>query len=91
MEWGGWCTKSVRGTHSCGLRKGINLRWDGFLQYIHFDVGEGNQVRFWHDRWLVRCGDQPLRMVFLDLYDCCVAKDALVDSLLGKQNEGVRT
>lgn len=36
--------------------------WDAFAQNIEFDVGVGNRVQLWHDRW---SGESPLREVFL--------------------------
>ena len=46
-EWGGWCTKSVRGTHDCGLWKSISMDGKGFYSiYACFDIGEGSCVWF---------------------------------------------
>ena len=31
VEWGGWCSKSAREAHGCGLWKGILLGWESYL------------------------------------------------------------
>ena len=36
-----------------------------FSKFIHFDVGIGNRVKFWHDLWRV---DSTLKEAFLELY-----------------------
>jgi hypothetical protein len=38
-------------------------------------VGDGLKVRFWHDGW---CGEQPLKISFLGLYNIACCKDAWV-------------
>ncbi len=64
---GGWSTKSTQGSHGCGLWRGISSGWPVFAQYVDLEVGVGDRIHFWIDRW---CGDRPLKDVFPDLYAC---------------------
>jgi hypothetical protein len=57
----------------------------GYLHYIHFDVGIGSRTWFWYDMW---CGKTPLREVFPTLYECSIARYALVESILVRRSEG---
>ena len=77
VEWGGRTLKLVRGSHGCGLWKNIRMRWDKFLLYIQFDIGLGNYIRFWHDDW---CNEEPLRLVYLVLYDNSTNQENSVES-----------
>ena len=60
-EWGGWCTKSVSGTHGVCLWKSIRKGWLNFSKFLRYDVGDGTRVKFWVDVW---CRDRPLRRCF---------------------------
>ncbi|KAG6698035.1 hypothetical protein I3843_08G001900 [Carya illinoinensis] len=64
-EWGGWCTKEVRGAYGVGVWKFIRSGWDGFRGHCRFVVGRGTQIRFWHDIW---CGDVALKNDFPSIY-----------------------
>jgi hypothetical protein len=33
--------------------------------HTRFEVGDGSKIRFWYDVW---CGDQALKITFLDLF-----------------------
>ena len=50
-----------------------------FSKNIQFKVGLGNRVKFWIDWW---CGDLPLHLAFLVLYNFAANKAASVDSSL---------
>ena len=64
---GDWSTGLIRGSHGCGLRKGIMFGWDSFNAHVRYKVGRGNRVRLWHDLW---CGDVVLKEAFLVLFEC---------------------
>ena len=42
-------------------------------------MGSGSQIQFWHDNW---CGDQPLKLLFLVLFEIVMDNNAFVESLL---------
>ena len=83
VEGRGWGTRPIRGSHGCSLWKGIMAIWDIFQSYIFFEVGKGNKVQFWHDKW---CGDRPLKDMFPLLYECSRDRDASIDSLYARTN-----
>ena len=85
-EWGGWNTKSVWGTHGCGLWKCIKMIWDKFLLNIQFDVSLGNRIQL-HDYWW---GEQLLRVVYLLFYDNSINWEASMESMLVRQVTGKR-
>ena len=55
------------------------MGWELFSKNIQFKVGVGNRVKFWIDQW---CGDLPLHLAFLVLYNFVANRVAFVDSSL---------
>jgi hypothetical protein len=43
---------------------------------VRFDIGDGSKVLFWHD---VCCGELPLKILFMELYNIAYNKDAWVE------------
>jgi hypothetical protein len=46
---------------------------------VRLEVGDGYNVRFWHDLW---CGDRPLKLCYLVLFSIARFKDAWVVDIL---------
>lgn len=62
-------------------------RWirTNFYSIYTFDVGDGTHVHLWHDRW---CGDHFLKEVFPILFECSIARETFVTSMLVRQTAG---
>ena len=80
---GYWSTGWIRGSHGCGVWKGIMLGWDGFSTHLRHKVGRGDKVRLWHDKW---CGDVTLKESFPVLYDCASNQAATISEVLVREN-----
>ena len=78
-EWGVCSSKLGRGVHSCGLWRSIRKGWEAFSKCIRFKVGVGDRVKFWIDQW---CGDLPLHLSFLVVYEIAANREAFVASCL---------
>ncbi|KAL7236110.1 hypothetical protein ACSBR1_019393 [Camellia fascicularis] len=51
MDHGDWSTMNVRGSHGCGLWKGVSLGRGEFWEQVYFRVGSGVRVWFWKVQW----------------------------------------
>ena len=77
--WGGWCSKEVKGSYGLSLWKYIQKGWETFSNHLYMQVGNGVQIRFWHDRW---CGAKPIRLTFPELFSIARDKDASIANLM---------
>ena len=46
LEGGVWTMKWVHSTHGCSLWKSIRAAWDDLINYVCFEMGVGDSVRF---------------------------------------------
>ena len=53
------------------------MGWEVFSKNIQFEVGVGDRVKFWTDRW---CGDSPLQLTFLAVFGMASNKAVSVAS-----------
>ena len=58
-----------------------------FNKNVQYKVGVGDRMKFWKGRW---CGDLPLKLAFLVLYNFAVNREASVESSLICQGVGYR-
>ena len=56
-ENGGWRSREVRERFGVRLWKAIRKEWKYLSGRLAYQVGNGQRVRFWLDKW---CGDEPL-------------------------------
>ena len=63
------------------------MGWKVFNKYVQYKVGVGDRVKLWTDRW---CGDLPLHLAFLALYNFAANREASVESSLICQGAGDR-
>jgi hypothetical protein len=79
VERGGWISDNPRDSYGCSLWKHIWMGWEGFSAHIGFEVGLGDRVSFWHDRW---CFERSLKEMFPTLYACSLHQEGTVASAL---------
>jgi hypothetical protein len=58
-KWGVCCCNEPFGSYGGGGLKNIRRGWEMFCSHTRFDVGDGTNVRFWHDLW---CRDKPFAL-----------------------------
>lgn len=61
-----WSTKQSTLPYGTRLWKTINTLWDDVFKQTHFEVGNGNHIRFWLDKWI---GDSSLKEVFPNIFN----------------------
>jgi hypothetical protein len=75
VEWGGWRSGAITGSHGVGLWKYICMGWQVFRSHCSFVPGEGSRIRFWEDPW---CGDSALKDAFPVLHSIASNKGASI-------------
>ena len=75
----GWSTKVCRRAHGCGLWWSISEWWESFSKHLSFVVGDGFHILFWYGKWI---GDNPLKTLYLGLYECSDNKESCVYDVL---------
>ena len=55
------------------------MGWEVFSKNVQFEVGVGDRVKFWTNRW---CGDSPLQLTFPIVFGIASNKEASVTSSL---------
>jgi hypothetical protein len=75
VDWGGWRSGAISGSHGVGLWKFICMGWQNFRRFCKFDVGEGSKIRFWEDIW---CGDRALKEEYPGLFSIARLKEASI-------------
>ncbi|XP_075658808.1 uncharacterized protein LOC142628642 [Castanea sativa] len=63
------------------------MGWEEFSKNFLFEVGAGDRVKLWTDQW---CGDSPLKLIFLSVYEIASNKEASVASSLDRLGIGER-
>jgi hypothetical protein len=71
-SWGGWCSSELVGAYWVSLWKNIRKGWGKFCHHTRFEVGDGSNVKFWHDLWYV---DMALKDAFPVLFGIARVKD----------------
>lgn len=66
--------------------KGIWKGWGVLKKRISFDIGSGDSVRFWKDRW---CGDDKLSRSFPLLFRFAATKEDKVSAVIQVNGEAV--
>jgi hypothetical protein len=82
---GGWITNKPRGSHGCSIWKHVMMGWEVFASHFSHDVGMGDRVLFWHNRW---CSNRPLKETFPVLFGCSLNQDDFVASVLVSRSPG---
>jgi hypothetical protein len=62
-------------SYGVGVWKHIRRGWECFSKFLKFEVGDGYHISFWHNTW---CGDQLLKVSYLELYRIARNKEAWV-------------
>ena len=68
-----------------GLWKTIRKKWIYLSGRLAYQVGNGQRVRFWMDKW---CGDEPLCESFPSLFSISLSKEAWVSDVWNPDGDG---
>ena len=85
---GGWSTK----VYKRGLwvwwflaQYQFSEGWESFSKHLAVVVGDGTHILFWYDRWVE---DNPLKLLYLKLYQCSANEEACISNVLGHPKVG---
>ena len=84
-EEGGWRTREVSGRYNVGLWKAIRKEWLCLNGRLAYQVGSGQRVRFWTDKW---CGDEPICESFPSFFSIFLSKNAWVSEVWNPVGDG---
>jgi hypothetical protein len=87
VDWGGWRSGAISGSHGVGLWKFICMGWQNFRRFCKFDVGEGSKIRFWDDIW---CGERALKEEFPSLFSIARFKEASIANNMEPSNISIQ-
>lgn len=60
-----WNPNEMHRPNRRSLWKGIVRHLESFKKGIDYDMGKGNRIAFWEDKW---CGGSPLKETYLDVF-----------------------
>ncbi|RVW34823.1 Transposon TX1 uncharacterized 149 kDa protein [Vitis vinifera] len=63
----------------------VKRRGDGALEKLAYQVGSGQRVRFWTDKW---CGDEPICESFPSFFSIFLSKNAWVSEVWNPVGDG---
>jgi hypothetical protein len=86
LDWGGWHSGVISGSHGVGLWKYICMGWKNFRRFVKFDPGEGSKICFWDDVW---CGDRVLKETFSGLFNIARFKEASIADNMERSSNSI--
>ena len=82
---GEWHSHEVSERYGMGLWKAIRKEWNYLNGKLAYQVGNGQRVRFWMDKW---CGDEPVCKSFPSLFALSSSKKAWVADVWNLEGDG---
>ncbi|KAF9602254.1 hypothetical protein IFM89_026339 [Coptis chinensis] len=76
----------VTTTYGCSLWRGILASKSLFFSGVRYCVGQGNNIRFWHDVW---CGEEPFSLRFQNIFRFTVLKEGTAMDHMSMDVNGV--
>ncbi|KAF9623681.1 hypothetical protein IFM89_003826 [Coptis chinensis] len=76
----------VTTTYGCSFWRGSLASKSLFFSSVRYCVGQGNNIRFWHDVW---CGEEPFSLRFHNIFRFAVLKEGTVIDHMSMDANGV--